>query len=130
MAKLVLIFAGFSGALAVGLGAFGAHALKARLEDNGNLATYNTAVQYHFYHTLALLFVGVLMTRYSNQWLTTSSYGMMLGILIFSGSLYVLAITNIKWLGAITPIGGLGFILGWLFLALAVWKIKLWSTLL
>ncbi len=124
MAKLVLIFASLSGAIAVGLGAFGAHALKSKLERFGNLNTYNTAVQYHFYHTLALLFIGFLLTKYSNQWLTISSYSMMLGILIFSGSLYVLAITNIKWLGAITPIGGLGFIGGWIFLALAIWQIK------
>ncbi len=124
MAKLVLIFASISGALAVGLGAFGAHALKAKLESSGNLDTYNTAVQYQFYHTIVLLFIGFLMTKYSSQWLTTSSYAMMLGIIIFSGSLYVLAITNIKWLGAITPIGGLGFICGWAFLAVAISQIK------
>ncbi|MEP5611727.1 MAG: DUF423 domain-containing protein [Cyclobacteriaceae bacterium] len=124
MAKLVLIFAAISGALSVGLGAFGAHALKSKLESFGNLATYNTAVQYQFYHTLALLVIGLLMTKYSNQWLNMSSYFMMGGLLIFSGALYILAVTNIKWLGAITPIGGLGLIMGWICLALALWQIK------
>ena len=124
MTKLVLIFAAISGVLAVGLGAFGAHALRDRLEANGNLATYNTAVQYHFYHTLALLIIGLAMSKYSNQWLATSSYFMMGGLVIFSGTLYVLAITNVKWLGAITPLGGLGLILGWASLAVAFWQIK------
>ncbi len=124
MAKLILLFASISGAIAVGLGAFGAHALKPRLEKLGNLETFNTAVQYHFYHTLALLFIGFMMTRYPNQWLTVSAYSTMAGIIVFSGSLYVLAIGNIKWLGAITPIGGLGFIIGWVSLAVGIWQLK------
>lgn len=122
MAKLVLIFSAISGAIAVGLGAFGAHALKERLESTGNLATYQTAVQYQFYHTIALLLIGILMTKHSVQWLNYSAYLMMTGIIIFSGSLYILAIGNIKWMGAITPIGGLAFILGWSCLAFAIWK--------
>ncbi|MEQ9403691.1 MAG: DUF423 domain-containing protein [Cyclobacteriaceae bacterium] len=124
MAKLVLFFSAFSGAIAVGLGAFGAHALKANLESTGNLTTYQTAVHYQFYHTLALLIIGLLLTRYPNQWLNYSGWLMMVGIVIFSGSLYFLAIFNIKWLGAITPIGGLGLIMGWGCLALAIWQIK------
>lgn len=121
MAKLVFVFAAVSGFLAVGLGAFGAHALKSKLESNGNLSVY---VQYQFYHTLALLFIGILLSKYSNQWLNISSYFMTAGILIFSGSLYVLAIANTKWLGAITPLGGLGLLIGWLCLAVAFWQIK------
>lgn len=124
MTKLVFIFAAISGALSVGLGAFGAHVLKSRLEANGNLATYNTAVQYQFYHTLALLVIGLLMAKYSNQWLSTSSYFIIGGMIIFSGTLYLLAVTNIKWLGAITPIGGLGLIIGWACLIIAFWQIK------
>jgi len=124
MVKLVFFFAAISGALSVGLGAFGAHALKSKLESYGNLATYTTAVQYQVYHTLALLIVGLIMTKYTNQWLTVSSYFMMGGVIIFSGSLYILAVTNIKWLGAITPLGGLGLIMGWICLALAFWQIK------
>ncbi|MEP1094304.1 MAG: DUF423 domain-containing protein [Cyclobacteriaceae bacterium] len=124
MAKLVFIFAAISGASAVGLGAFGAHVLKSKLEAYGNLATYNTAVQYQFYHTLTLLIVGLLMTKYVNQWLAISSYFMMGGMIIFSGTLYILAVTNIKWLGAITPLGGLGLVMGWICLAIAFWQIK------
>jgi uncharacterized membrane protein YgdD (TMEM256/DUF423 family) len=122
MIKLIFIFSSISGMIAVGLGAFGAHALKVKLEAEGTLATFQTAVQYQFYHTLALLFIGLLMTRLESSWLNYSAYGMMVGILIFSGSLYILCFTGIKWMGAITPIGGLGFILGWGFLFLAVMK--------
>lgn len=110
--------------LAVGLGAFGAHALKAKLEADGTLATFQTAVHYQFYHTLALLAIGILMTKYSSQWLNYSGYSMMLGLIIFSGSLYILCFTGMKWLGAITPIGGLAFIVGWACLLLAVMKIQ------
>jgi uncharacterized membrane protein YgdD (TMEM256/DUF423 family) len=122
MIKLIFIFSSISGMIAVGLGAFGAHALKAKLEAEGTLATFQTAVQYQFYHTLALLFIGLLMMRLESPWLNYSAYGMMAGILIFSGSLYILCFTGIKWMGAITPIGGLGFILGWGFLFLVVMK--------
>jgi uncharacterized membrane protein YgdD (TMEM256/DUF423 family) len=124
MVKVVFLFSSLSGILAVGLGAFGAHALKAKLENNGLLATYQTAVQYQFYHTLALLVVGLLLTKYTNQWLTFSGYFMMAGILIFSGSLYVLSLSGIKWFGAITPIGGLALILGWASLFLSFTQIK------
>jgi uncharacterized membrane protein YgdD (TMEM256/DUF423 family) len=122
MIKLIFIFSSISGMIAVGLGAFGAHALKAKLDAEGTLATFQTAVQYQFYHTLALLFIGLLMMRLESPWLNYSAYGMMAGILIFSGSLYILCFTGIKWMGAITPIGGLGFILGWGFLFLVVMK--------
>lgn len=110
--------------IAVGLGAFGAHALKPKLEAEGTLATFQTAVQYQFFHTLALLFIGLMMTKYSQSWLTYSGYAMMVGVVIFSGSLYLLCFTGQKWLGAITPIGGVGFIIGWLFLLLAILKLN------
>jgi uncharacterized membrane protein YgdD (TMEM256/DUF423 family) len=122
MLKLIFIFSSLSGMIAVGLGAFGAHALKAKLDAEGTLATFQTAVQYQFYHTLGLLAIGILMTRMDSPWLNYSAYGMMAGIVVFSGSLYTLCFTGMKWLGAITPIGGLGFILGWGFLFLAVMK--------
>lgn len=122
MTKLFLSIASISGMLAVGLGAFGAHAQKAKLETNGYLSTYQTAVQYHFYHTLTLLFIALLLTKIPSAWLTYSGYCMMIGMVLFSGSLYTLSISGIKWLGAITPIGGLFFILGWLFLLIAVLK--------
>ena len=124
MVKLVLLVSAASGAISIGLGAFGAHALKGRLENYGNLPTFQTAVQYQFYHTITLLLIGLLMMKIPNQWLSTSSYFMMGGILLFSGSLYTLSIFNIKWLGAITPIGGLGLILGWACLFIGVWQAK------
>lgn len=120
MHKLFLQFAALSGALAVSLGAFGAHALKARLTESGLLGTYETAVAYHFYHTLALLAIGLLAMKFPSATLNWSGYAMMAGILIFSGSLYVLSLSGIKWLGAITPIGGLAMIVGWVLLFVAV----------
>lgn len=118
MAKLFLIISALSGALAVALGAFGAHALKAKLTSEGTLDTYQTAVNYQFYHTLALLGIGLLLTRFESSWLNYAGYSMTAGVLIFSGSLYILCFTGMKWLGAITPIGGLAFIAGWVFLLL------------
>ena len=125
MTKFILSFASISGMSAVAFGAFGAHALKAKLEANGYLPTYQTAVQYHFYHTLALVLVGFLMLKMPNSWLIYSGYCMMIGIFLFSGSLYTLSISGIKWMGAITPIGGLFFMLGWFFLLMAVIKTNL-----
>ncbi|WP_462250951.1 DUF423 domain-containing protein [Ekhidna sp.] len=122
MHKLFLIISSISGMLAVMLGAFGAHALKDKLQSEGNLDTFQTAVQYQFYHTLALLGIAFLLTKYESQWLNYAGYSMSFGILIFSGSLYILCFTGIKWLGAITPIGGLLFILGWAFLLTAALK--------
>lgn len=113
-ANRILQITGISGALAVGLGAFGAHGLEALLVQNGRLDTFQTAVNYHFYHTLALLGIGVLAST-KPQWkgFSFTAWCMILGIMIFSGSLYVLSLTGITWLGAITPLGGLSFILGW-----------------
>jgi len=120
--KRFIGIASIAGALAVGLGAFGAHALKATLLENGRLATYETAVLYHFIHTLALLGVGILMNTLSNPWLTRAAWCFTIGMVIFSGSLYVLCLSGITFLGAITPIGGVLFILGWLFLFYGVVK--------
>ena len=122
-AKRILQLAGLSGALAVGLGAFGAHSLEALLIQNGRLDTFQTAVNYHFYHTLALLGIGILATI-KPDWkvITFSAWCMVLGIVIFSGSLYVLSLSGITWLGAITPLGGLAFILSWSSLAYLSYK--------
>jgi uncharacterized membrane protein YgdD (TMEM256/DUF423 family) len=103
------------GAIAVGIGAFGAHGLKSMLEASGRLETFETAVKYHFYHSLALFSLGLLAFVKPNwKKLPLSFWGFTLGILIFSGSLYVLCLSGISWLGAITPLGGVAFILGWL----------------
>ncbi|GAB4248635.1 MAG: DUF423 domain-containing protein [Ekhidna sp.] len=123
MHKLFLQFAAASGVVAVALGAFGAHALKEKLTQSGYLDTYQTAVSYQFYHTLALLGIGLIAMKYPSSAINYAGYGMIAGILIFSGSLYVLCFSGIKWLGAVTPIGGLAFILGWVMLFLAVTKI-------
>ena len=124
-AKQILQLAGISGAIAVGLGAFGAHSLESLLIQNGRLDTFQTAVNYHFYHTLALFGIGVLATV-KPDWkgISFAAWSMVLGILIFSGSLYVLSLTGITWLGAITPLGGLAFILGWSSLVYLSFKNK------
>ena len=113
-AKSILQITGISGTLAVGLGAFGAHGLEAILVENGRLDTFETAVNYHFYHTLALFGIGILaLIKPSWKGFSFTAWCMILGILIFSGSLYVLSLTGITWLGATAPLGGLSFILGW-----------------
>jgi len=121
-AKTVLILAGILGALSVGIGAFGAHGLEATLTANGRLETFETAVKYQFYHTLALLLLGILMLNMQSGYFGYASICFIIGIAIFSGSLYTLSLTNITWLGAITPIGGLSLIMGWVFLILGVSK--------
>ena len=120
MAKLALMIGALGGMLGVGLGAFGAHALRSRF-DSYTMGVFETAVQYQFYHSLALLAVGTLLLNHPESlWLKASAIAFVAGMLIFSGSLYVLSFTGLKWLGAITPLGGLGFIGGWLCLLLAV----------
>lgn len=115
-----MIFAGaINGLLGVMLGAFGAHALKARLPAE-MLGVWQTAVQYQFWHALGLLVVGILMLQWTQQKLLLWSGALMLaGILLFSGSLYALCLTGIRGLGAITPLGGVAFILAWAALAWA-----------
>lgn len=104
--------------IGVGLGAFAAYGLKARL-DSSMLATFEVGVRYHMYHALALLAVGWACTRWPSAWTNASGWLFIAGIVIFSGSLYALSLTGIRWLGAITPIGGLAFLAGWICLAWA-----------
>lgn len=120
-AKLFLMLGSISGALAVMIGAFGAHGLKAKLSEE-MLAIYKTGVEYHFYHTFALLVVGLVGLHCKSSLLTASGWSMGVGIVIFSGSLYALSISGVRGLGAITPIGGLFFIGGWVLLAAALFK--------
>jgi uncharacterized membrane protein YgdD (TMEM256/DUF423 family) len=107
--------------IGVALGAFAAHGLKARL-DATMLATFETGVRYHMYHALALLAVGWAATRWPGTAVNASGCLFVAGIVLFSGSLYVLSLTGIRWLGAITPFGGVAFLAGWLCLAWAAWK--------
>jgi uncharacterized membrane protein YgdD (TMEM256/DUF423 family) len=125
MGQFFLVSAALSGILAVSLGAFGAHALRDRLDAHA-MGVFETAVQYHFYHTLALLAVAVLALGSpgtSTTLLRSSGSLFLLGLLVFCGSLYLLSFSGIRWLGAITPLGGLAFIAGWACLAAASWKL-------
>lgn len=108
-------------ALAVMLGAFGAHALKQSLSPE-MLAVYKTGVEYQFYHALGLLLIGLIGFQVKSRFLRLAGVLICVGIVLFSGSLYVLTLSGIKALGAITPIGGLSFVVGWIFLAIAIWK--------
>lgn len=121
MSKTILMTASAFLALAVAIGAFGAHGLKSHLSEE-MMQIYKTGVEYHFYHALGLLFIGILSLSMPSGWLNWSVIFLTAGIILFSGSLYVLAITGIRWLGAITPLGGLSFIAGWILLFVAVWK--------
>lgn len=113
--RIWMIVAAVLLALAVGIGAFGAHGLQPTLEANGRMDTFETAVKYHFYHALGLLIFAIWkQLQPPVKHLNLSYLLLMIGILIFSGSLYVLSITGITWLGAITPLGGVAFIAGWL----------------
>jgi uncharacterized membrane protein YgdD (TMEM256/DUF423 family) len=128
MNKRIIITASIFGALAVILGAFGAHSLKKILSPE-QMDIWHTAVQYHFYHTFALLFLSTF-ARFKNKIINFSAYCFSIGIFLFSGSLYLMALKNIlvvgsaNVLGPITPIGGLFFILGWLSLFLAAVRDK------
>jgi uncharacterized membrane protein YgdD (TMEM256/DUF423 family) len=123
MASLTLFIAAILGFLAVGLGAFGAHGLKTTLSAD-MMAVYQTAVQYHFYHCFALLIVGLLMySGIEHMSLRVSAVLFFVGVLVFSGSLYAMAFTGARWLGAITPIGGLMFLVAWACLAYSAWKV-------
>lgn len=111
-ARTVLAMAGLTGALGVGLGAFGAHALATRLSP-ADLATFETGARYQMFHAVALLGVGAWLDRHPAQRLEWAARAFGLGVLIFSGSLYTLVLTGHRWLGAVTPIGGVALIAGW-----------------
>lgn len=114
---LAVRIAAIMGFLAVALGAFGAHGLKELLTQNNTAGTWETAVFYHFIHTVMLFLLAQRRPVPSGPW-----FSFFLGILVFSGSLYLLAVTNMKWLGAITPLGGVSFLAGWLWLAITASK--------
>lgn len=124
MAKLWLMIGAAYGFLAVALGAFGAHALKQRLGGD-MLRVWDTAVQYHAWHALALLAVGLLALRApASTALAVSGAAFAVGVLLFSGSLYALALSGVRGLGAITPLGGLAFLVGWAALVLAAARLS------
>jgi uncharacterized membrane protein YgdD (TMEM256/DUF423 family) len=122
MHRIFLLTASIAAFLAIGLGAFGAHGLRGRI-DESMLAIYQTAVQYHTWHALGLGLVAVLARDHPRSRLLVWSGGLMAGgILVFSGSLYGLALSGVRWLGAITPLGGVAFLGAWLLLAVFAWK--------
>lgn len=119
--KALLILGALNAALAVVCGAFGAHGLKARVEAS-LLETWATASEYHFFHALALLLVGVLSKQFGAAGIVTAGWILLAGMLVFSGSLYLLVLSGQRWLGAITPLGGTALIIGWVWLAWALYK--------
>lgn len=123
MTRKLLIWAALLGMIGVILGAFGAHGLKDKISD-AMLANYQTGVQYHMIHALALLGTALASARLRKNTVVLAGWFFVAGILIFSGSLYIMALTDQRWLGMITPIGGLSLIIGWLLLLIGAiaWK--------
>jgi uncharacterized membrane protein YgdD (TMEM256/DUF423 family) len=120
MSQTFLIIGALSGALAVAYGAFGAHALRSRVEPE-RLETFETGVRYQMYHTLALLVAALLPNQAANgTWLAISRWSFLVGMLLFSGSLYIFVLTRRRAWAAITPVGGLVLILGWVGMAVAL----------
>lgn len=121
-AKIFSALGSINAMLAVILGAFGAHGLK-RMVTPDMLAIFHTGVEYQFYHALGLLAVGLLLLHHSaSAALKWSGWLMFSGVILFSGSLYLLVLTDERWLGAVTPVGGVAFILSWLLMIIAVLK--------
>ncbi|MBI3779285.1 MAG: DUF423 domain-containing protein [Gammaproteobacteria bacterium] len=122
MAKTFLILGGFNAALAVLFGAFGAHALKARLPAD-MLAIYQTGIHYHLFHSLGLIAVGlVAMQIPASAYLKGAGWLMLAGVVLFCGSLYILSLSGQRWLGMVTPFGGISFILSWTLFVIALFK--------
>ena len=119
--KTFVLLGALFGALGVCLGAFGAHALRDSLSAQ-DLITFETGVRYQMYHSLALLAVAGAMSQWESDALVFAGYAFVMGIVIFSGSLYILVLSGQRWLGAITPIGGFALILGWALLAWSAWR--------
>jgi uncharacterized membrane protein YgdD (TMEM256/DUF423 family) len=120
MTRLFFVIGAVSGALGVAAGAFGAHTLKMRLSPD-MLAVFETGVRYHLIHALALLAVAWAGTRWKSWAVVAAGWLFVAGIVLFSGSLYALSLSGVRALGAITPLGGVAFIVGWLLLAWGAW---------
>jgi uncharacterized membrane protein YgdD (TMEM256/DUF423 family) len=118
MDRLFATLGSLSAFVAVAAGAFGAHALRARVQPD-LLAVFETGARYQMYHALALLAVAWAVTRWPGPWPARAGWLFVAGTVLFSGSLYALALSGVRWLGAVTPLGGVAFLAGWLCLALA-----------
>jgi uncharacterized membrane protein YgdD (TMEM256/DUF423 family) len=110
-----------NGAIAVAAGAFGAHGLRSRLDARA-LEVFETAARYQMYHALAIVLAGIIATSAASRGAGAAGWIFQVGIVLFSGSLYVLALTGVKGLGAVAPLGGVAFLAGWLWLAWAAWR--------
>jgi uncharacterized membrane protein YgdD (TMEM256/DUF423 family) len=121
--KFFAIAASIFGFLSVAAGAFGAHALREKLEPR-MLEVWNTGADYQMYHALALLAVTWLATRVDSTATDVAGWSFVVGILLFSGSLYTMALSGVRWLGAITPLGGVSFLVGWIALAVAASRLS------
>jgi uncharacterized membrane protein YgdD (TMEM256/DUF423 family) len=121
--KQSLLIAALLGAITVAIGAFGAHALRPGLEAAGRLETFETGVKYQMYHTLAIFLTGLLQIQRPHKLFNRASLFFLLGILIFSGSLYALSLSGVTTLGAVAPIGGVLFIVGWISLMMGINKL-------
>jgi len=121
MDRIFFTLGALSAGLAVALGAFGAHALKSRL-DADLLAVFETGVRYQLVHALALLAVAWAATRWPGPLVNASGWLFVAGTLLFSGSLYALALSGTRWMGAITPLGGVAWLVAWALLAWSAWK--------
>ncbi|NBC16442.1 MAG: DUF423 domain-containing protein [Bacteroidetes bacterium] len=119
MSRLFLALGALAAGIGVALGAFGAHGLESRVTPE-RLQTFETGVKYHMYHALALLVVGWAAAQFPGWPVQTAGYLFLAGIVLFSGSLYLLVLTDTPWLGAVTPLGGVAFIAGWALLAWGV----------
>ncbi|HEX8515694.1 MAG TPA: DUF423 domain-containing protein [Bacteroidia bacterium] len=134
MQKRLIRFAGISGALGVALGAMAAHYLKSRMESGdislNELQAFETASRYQIYHSITLLIIALMYDRFGTKYIAKGAYSFMAGIVLFSGSLYILStaklmgIESVRWLGPVTPIGGLFLIAGWLFTGFSALKSK------
>ena len=124
MAKILLLFGLFFCGFSILMGAFGAHALKDKLSEY-SMSIYDKAVFYQMFHAIGILVVSILGQLFNTQDFNTSGWFFIIGILLFSGSLFILSVTGVKWLGAITPIGGVMFILGWFLLFFKVFKMQI-----
>lgn len=119
--KLFIILGALNAFIAVALGAFGAHGLEGKIPDK-YLEIWKTAVQYQMFHAVGLLVLGLLAGKISSPLINWSGWLMLIGIILFSGSLFVLSVTQIKVLGAITPLGGVSFLVAWVLMAIAAYK--------
>lgn len=122
MPKTLILLAAFFGGLGVALGAFGAHGLSQTLEANGRTETFRTGTLYHLIHALAILGAAWVSTQVDSNFALYAGYAFSGGIVLFSGSLYILAIFNIPIMGAVAPFGGVAMIAGWVLIGLAGWQ--------